>query len=214
MELQIPTTMSSANAELARLYNVLYTDANQAFERALRDESARREYVRAVFALVEGITFAMKQCALASKNVEFTESERQLLKEHEHVLDENGRVHVRKARLKTTANTRFGLESFARTCRHSRRPNVSGDGWQAFKKALLLRDRLTHPKNAASLQVTDGELLDVTRARSWFTVTFVGLLLEDVLALNALLKNPIEDGQGELQDLLQRSPDYPTQAEP
>jgi hypothetical protein len=58
-----------------------------------------------------------------------------------------------------------------------------GSGWQAFRKAVAIRNRITHPREIRDLLITDAELEDVTRAYHWFTYTVVNNLQNAVVEL-------------------------------
>ena len=58
---------------------------------------ASRSYVRAVFALIEGITYAMKQVAASASAISLDAAERALLNEESYALDLSGKPQTRSA---------------------------------------------------------------------------------------------------------------------
>ena len=46
--------------------------------------------------------------------------------------------------------------------------NLQGNGWVRYKKALKIRDRITHPKKIQNLAITDSEFDIVLNAWEWF----------------------------------------------
>src|SRR5439155_6099718 len=71
------------------------------------DQTARRAYVRAAFALMDGMAFRMKATALAFGGASLKPGEQALLQEKEYFLNDTGGVDARKARLNTLKNFRF-----------------------------------------------------------------------------------------------------------
>jgi hypothetical protein len=46
------------------------------------------------------------------------------------------------------------------------------DGWETFRKAMKVRDRLAHPKDPGALLVTDEELNQCKESVNWFVRSF------------------------------------------
>ena len=67
---------------------------------------------------------------------------------------------------------------FSRLFSKTFRLDKSSTGWVDFKKAIEIRNRITHPKNAASFAIDDSELNAVERARQWFADSIKALLDE------------------------------------
>ena len=53
--------------------------------------------------------------------------------------------------------------------------DVNGVGWANFKKALIIRNRITHPKSLAECEICDADFQTVLGASDWFRGTFAGL---------------------------------------
>jgi len=140
------------------------------------DQAARRAYVRAAFALIDGMTFRMKATALTMGGGSFSPGEQALLQEREYFLSEAGGVETRKARINTLKNLRFTFAMLVKAGTSEWSPAYGGDGWSAMRAAIAVRDQLTHPKSVADLHVGDEQLAQSTRAVTWFTSSLLKIM--------------------------------------
>jgi hypothetical protein len=139
----------------------------------------RRATVRAFFAEVEAITYELKQFAYAAREIPgigFSPGDIEALTEETYELNERGKSTPRKAKLPTLANLRFAFDAYGRAVFSDYELDVTGQGWQFMKTAIDVRDRLTHPKGAASLLVTRKDLEAVVYASAWFRSSVINLL--------------------------------------
>ena len=127
----------------------------------------RRLLVRSVCAFCEGLAYCLKQLPLSGLGAELTPIERALVLEEDYELDSNGRPMVRPARLKTLNNLRFALELLPRKMGASFAPEYSDHGWEALQLTIKVRDRITHPKMAGDLEISDDEIRNAVRAYYW-----------------------------------------------
>jgi len=140
------------------------------------DQAARRAYVRAAFALMDGMAFRMKATALAIGGASLKPGEQALLQEREYSLNDTGGVDARKARLNTLKNFRFTFAMLSKAGKSEWSPEYGGDGWRAMRAAVGVRDQLTHPKTFADLHVSDEQLAQSTRAVTWFTSSMLKIM--------------------------------------
>jgi hypothetical protein len=152
---------------------------------------ASRSYVRAVFALIEGITYAMKQVAASSSAMSSDAAERALLNEESYALDPSGKPQTRSAYLPLLSNIRFAFAAIVKCYDAQFVVDVSGNGWQSLQRALLVRHRLMHPKAADDLKLEQRELDDVGVAFRWFVANVALSLRAIVLALSATAQSEI-----------------------
>ncbi len=163
--------------ELA-LANVLLDDVSATIDELMRADTQlnRRAFVRSLFALIEGGTFLLKQYALeinkmgiTKKGVgHFSQAELALLQEEQYDLTDKGEVRTQQKFLRPTENVRFTFSALAKAQKLSHKPDVSGEGWQSFKKAINIRNRITHPRRESDLEITDGELKIIRKAFAWY----------------------------------------------
>jgi hypothetical protein len=143
----------------------------------ITDERQRRAFVRSVFAMVEGLTFATKQTILTDYETHLRPSEIALIKEETFELDDNGRPKARPLFLQLPRNVRFMFDLLVRFRGIPLQLQIGGRGWQSFLAAIQVRNRLMHPKQNGDLTVTDAELQVVHLAFRWFVGHFTLSLL-------------------------------------
>jgi len=134
------------------------------------DAASRRAYVRSVFALIEGGISAMSALILEGQEThiggwELKEADRVVL--WDSVPDPSGeRPEGGRATLVQRAKTVF--KAGGRVFAQPPPADFGGEGFQAFRRAVMVRDRLMHPKRSADLIVTDDDMRDMAIARDWF----------------------------------------------
>lgn len=142
---------------------------------------ARRTYVRAVFAQIEGNINLMADVIVeAEKRGEVTLSaqDMELLLEERQSTDSIGAVVRRPKFVPVRDRITPVMELFASMYGGSFKPDKGTTGWELFLRAMELRNRITHPKNASSFDIADSDLDDVRVAREWFATTVERLLDE------------------------------------
>ena len=160
--------------------------ADREWAAALLDEdengSARRAYVRVMLAFVEGMTSAFKGFTLDQsdkKGVVLSPGQLALLREEQYEL-QSGDAAVRQKLLPAADNVLFAICMLARVVGEAP-PTVTGDqGWQAFRRAIKVRNRVTHPRLPHDLAVSDDDLVDVDKGIAWFEEQ-TGRLLQGVI---------------------------------
>jgi hypothetical protein len=160
--------MTSGNQSTDALWEMLgalHQDVTQAYTNLSGEDTPynRRACVRTAFASIEGITFFLKQAALQTEKAGlFCPAETALLLEESYTLD-NGRAVIQRKFLPLEQNYPFAVAMYARKMNS---PFVleKREGWEAFKSAIEVRNRITHPKRPELLEITDEELEEVRRA--------------------------------------------------
>jgi hypothetical protein len=150
-------------------------------ELGVDSDFGRRTLVRAVFALVEGTLSSMRvrvQGHAASGAAALSDSERLALREAAPQVDDRGEVVDRPQFVPLASAVRLTLRLYARVFGCQREPDYSGSGWQAFRSAVDIRNRLTHPRGLADLEVSDVHLVAVNAAYDWFLASTAALLAE------------------------------------
>lgn len=149
------------------------------------DHTALRGYVRALFALIEGFAWTLKQITLdfARSTDAFTPAELAALRDETYAQDKRGAI-TRSTTPEPLANFRFALDMAAKGF-HIVVPEIQGHRWEALLKAKEIRHRLTHPKDAAALTLTaqDGKVLDAA------TSTLYGITIPTMEAIQARLRS-------------------------
>jgi hypothetical protein len=134
-----------------------------------------------VFAQIEGNINLMADVIVEAQKrgeVTLTTQDVELLLEERRSTDATGTVVTRPKFVPVRDRITPVIELFASIYGSSFKPDKSTTGWERFLRAMELRNRITHPKNASSFDIADSELDDVSAAREWFATTVKRLLDE------------------------------------
>jgi hypothetical protein len=186
-----PVSEFDALDNLSRLFSVLIDDLDH-YEDHLDGKVSRRAYVRAAFAMIEGLTYGIKQVALDEK-FSWSRAELAILTEESYRLTNTGIPETTNASISLLPNIRFAFDALNRSYKAEFKLNVSGPGWQALQRSLKVRHRLMHPKSASDIDVLPAELGDTRTAARWFIANLCLCLKDMVVGLNKQLKTPASD---------------------
>lgn len=153
----------------------------------------RRAYVRALFAYVEGTLAGLKAILTEYADlfgVRFTAGEAAMLVEVGYSLKEDGSVRVSPSFLRIADNVRFALSLSSKVTGVAAAARYDDRGWASFKKSIVIRNRLMHPKHVSDLTVTDQEIADVGDARTWYKDAIVAMLLNMIPAIRKRSPTP------------------------
>jgi hypothetical protein len=145
----------------------------------------RRFIMRSVFAFIEAMTFSLKNVAISRKGIPLSVADRMIASETAYELKDTGEVNPRPLKLKLLSNVRFAFMLFKKNFGISHDLDVTGEGWEFFRRSIKVRDRLTHPKRASDISVSDLELTEGIEAWKWFQANLAKLASEAVESLNA-----------------------------
>jgi hypothetical protein len=170
--------MESSFDESMKLLNALSADIEYCYDKLEKEDSQfwRRTYIRAVFAFAESFIFRMKQAALDINKLHdglFNEAEVAFLQEadaREYIINRKGEVEAqaRKRLIPFESNFKFAFKVYGRAFNSSYTPDLGDGGWDAFREALEVRHRLTHPKFIHQLDISDDELERIEKGVTWF----------------------------------------------
>lgn len=130
-----------------------------------------RQFIRAVFAYVEALTFSVKAwCAYeCMKNrIAITPAERYFATDTEYEISEKGEIVQTVAKISLARNVRFAIAMNRKTHGVSEPFNASTAWWSDFRAAIKIRDRLTHPKMPDDLDLSIAEINKVLDAKRGF----------------------------------------------
>ena len=146
----------------------------------------RRIITRSLFSIGEGNLWITKQTILACSCPVFlntdppqqvagfslTEAERDLLNDKERRLNKKGVQEPSQARITLEANIRFTFALAERVITNgSFQPDYSGSGWRDLWVGVSVRDRITHPKEVSSLNVSESEFNAAAYGFIWLMKT-------------------------------------------
>lgn len=143
------------------------------------DAAHARNLVRCLFALVEGVTFAIKLWALG-RHVD--EGKRgppgagELVFEERYDIADKGEIVTRPVRITLERNVKFAFRFFVETYGIPNPLKTDSDWWRAFKRCGRVRNRLMHPRRPEDLDITPKEIIDAVTAEAGFRETVAGLL--------------------------------------
>ncbi|EGH28977.1 hypothetical protein I4I80_19960 [Pseudomonas syringae pv. tomato] len=174
---------NAARSELIALYLGLKSDANTSREKISPTMSGfwDRTYVRAVFAMFEGVTFATRQYILAQAAVghyEITDQERALLSEQTFSLDSKGVIHGKESFLQFMPGFRLTMTVFGRCLGMSGYADSAfgHNGFESFREGVRVRNQVTHPKSQAQMMLSHKDIETVKLAERWFDSLFEAML--------------------------------------
>jgi len=161
-----------------------------------KTDSASRSFVRCVFALIEGTVFNLKQTALTLHRHgkgKFSQAELAMLEDISYELNDKGEAKEQVKFLPLTKNIRFAFSAATRAFQVEFELLVDDAGWSTFRDALVIRNRITHPKCIDDLRLSDDEIQIVTDAGTWFLHnqhTLMRKLVDRMKALESILAKP------------------------
>lgn len=135
------------------------------------EEANRRFYVKAVFSLVEAVVEQHKRLLLdlAERNmVVLGSGVREVLSERVYVVNGNGSVREREQYLQLERKLRAVYRAAGKAFGQPFATTFGDQGWQSFREALDVRDRLTHPKTFEDCDVDEVALETVDQGHAWF----------------------------------------------
>jgi len=103
----------------------------------------------------------------ARRGANFSPAEMLCLGELAFDLTDNGEIKWKKAKIPLEKDLSFAFRIYAKSFRVEFKLDKGGRGWQKFRTATRIRDRLTHPRRLEDLAVSDEKLQTVEDAVLW-----------------------------------------------
>jgi hypothetical protein len=171
-------------AEFQAVHQELDRDFLTYMLRTADDDSQlwKRAVARSLFAHVEAVTFHLKRLAYHSHRVlgiVLTTEELAALEELEFQIDDTGEVNRHIKRIPALRNLRFAFKVFSKVHQLDWSPDFGGKGWDSFKKALKIRDRITHPRTQADISIAVDDFEAIKAAQVWWRNTLNDLFFKD-----------------------------------
>lgn len=130
-----------------------------------------RQFFRSMFALIEGAVWIFKQEALDQHKrgfAVFSTSELCVLSEISPVVDARGNVSDQPATGRFVPNLLFTFRCHASAFDYDPVLHIGDHEWAELKMSVKVRNRLMHPKQLSSMEVSDDELQTARGALRWF----------------------------------------------
>jgi hypothetical protein len=165
--------------DVTRRIQKLLEDACEAENYLKNNDSqfARRTYIRSVFAYMEGTIWLLKQLIIQtvfqSKAVTnplqlLSLAELALLSDVSYDLKDNGEPYEQPKFLPTSKNLRLTVSVLNRFTGGSIDLQTNSTTWNRFNQTIQVRNRITHPKNAGEIDITNEENQHAIEVCNWF----------------------------------------------
>ncbi|WDP88711.1 MAG: hypothetical protein HUN04_02745 [Desulfobacter sp.] len=154
-------------------------------------QGKRRNFIRAVFVFIEGIIFIIKDEILTNEKLKrekvFTPEEIMLLKEESPSVS-RGKARKSTKYLKLAENIRFTIKCFSKANHITNVPNLGGQEWEYLIDSINIRHRVTHPKKASDLEISENDLAKVVIGHFYFKKITTDLFEEKAINLKKLVR--------------------------
>lgn len=144
--------------------------------KALGDQSSRRDFIRTSFAAIEGLVWTYRENVLSAAATldELTLDLEFVFSEKSYAVTESGKLVSQPRYISLMAMVRL-TTNLAKSLSSDVIAYFGGEGWESLKKAVKIRNRLTHPKSKADL-IIDARDIDVC----WTALLWLGEFTTDV----------------------------------
>ncbi len=159
--------------KLQQILDILPTlvdDVKIAEEKLDDQQYSRRVYVRTLFAMIEGVIYAMKVAlfGIGRSSGSLKVPDLVVLKESTFDLSSKGEVQEKAKYFRVSDNLKFTIKSVKRVLGSSIDLGVGTQNWMNFVGAVKIRNAVTHPKNLSDLTISDEDLECIRSVNVWF----------------------------------------------
>lgn len=175
--------------------HILIGDVNAARTRLdqMDSQTARRDLVRSTFSAVDGLLWRLKQQVLdhASQYGSLSIHDLAALMEESYNVRNDGSVNPQTRYLPTATSIRVTV----RTAQHlfkQYKLDFGHVGWACLQRAIVVRNRIVHPKAPSDLFVSDDEVDDCIRGFGWFLALVIEVaqrIIDDLETQTARMKS-------------------------
>jgi hypothetical protein len=166
-----------AVTQLQRVFTLLGEDLDRAVDFGKREpgQFALRTLYRTYFAFIEGVSFQLRQVSLATlKDTDLlSDAELALLREERFQLNHKGVPETRENFQSFLPNLLFSIRCYVKNHGGTYEPDIGVAAWESMRKAVAIRDRLTHPKSEEGLHVSEDDERHLIAAAGWWKKTMV-----------------------------------------
>lgn len=170
---------AEAVSQLKNVWAILNSDLDAAIQyvRKYNTQYAQRAMVRTWFALVEGLSYQLRQVTLASlQGTDFlSPSEVVLLNEMRHSVSDKGYPKTSEQFLPFPQSLLFSIRAYVKNHGAKYEADMKLPGWSAMLHAAKVRNRVTHPKSVTALELSEEDLEAVVEAAKWWKATMLGM---------------------------------------
>ncbi|HZL78243.1 MAG TPA: hypothetical protein VFC17_05270 [Candidatus Limnocylindrales bacterium] len=189
-------TTHPALENLQQIDNTLGTDVEKAQKLYVSSPSdfSKRVLVKTIFTYLEGHIYAFKQTVLAMEEILkhpmsgliprsvkswvalFSDQEKAMLQEFTYEMGSGGKACKRNYSPRFEDNIKFLIKTFHAAIELESKIDFQSEGWDRMKKTRGIRNRLTHPKTPADLNISDEDIKTAGLAIGWYQATVSSML--------------------------------------
>lgn len=162
---------------------ILLNDVGAAISRrkANDTQATRRDTVRTAFAAIEGVVWIFREHVIdtAESTYGLEDDEKSILQERQLSVSEQGKITEQPRYLPLTATVRF-IARIAGRLNEVDHFDFGTSEWDGFRKAIAVRNRITHPKSSHDLHVSKADVDEVTNALFWFLERLTEIMAQSV----------------------------------
>lgn len=154
-------------------FDIAIEDAQSSLEEALQTNAPRhkRNSVRAVFAFIDGchnfVRSHVESQASAYKHL-YSVSDLAVLREESPYVDERGTVKTRQLKVPLITSIKALVKLLEKNNAAKHEVDLMHPGFFALSKAVEIRNRVVHPKNAKELDLSEEDIHTVANAFNWY----------------------------------------------
>src|SRR5208337_337773 len=157
--------------ETRAFIDVIEQDVDTALEILSKDDTPynRRAFIKNYYSFLEGLLYYMRQEVIKkamSAPGTLSVAEMAVLKEETYYVSGKGKVQTQEKHLSFEQSFRISFHYFFKHV-DSVRVDYGNGGWRALLEGLKIRNRITHPKQASQLTITEEELERVKIGKNW-----------------------------------------------
>jgi hypothetical protein len=145
-----------------------------------------RVYARSLFSMIEGISYRLRQIMLhrhEEKEISLSREQIIALSETSVEIEENGKLKVNQKNYRFESLFRFTFKTYCESYNKSKiLDNYFADNrFELFKKAITIRNRVTHPKTGQDVFISGPEIILFESVHEWFEDLVFNILENDLL---------------------------------
>jgi hypothetical protein len=136
-----------------------------------QEETNRRFYIRAIFAFIEAVVEQHKRLLLQLHEKKFIRLKigyYEVLSERIFTTSDSGNVTSKDQYLQLPRKIRTVYRAASESFDEEMVLNFVENGWQNFRDAIKIRNRITHPKTRADCEIETEDLETVESGEVWF----------------------------------------------
>jgi hypothetical protein len=160
-----------AEARDDSFFLILLSDVGAALARheSADNQATRRDLIRTAFAAIEGLVWIFREQVVtaAEETYGLEDGEREVLQERQLSVSEQGKISAQSRFLGLIPTVRL-VARIASRINGAAHCDFGSSQWDDFRKAIAIRNRITHPKSAEDLHLSKADVDQVTNALFWF----------------------------------------------